>query len=201
MLGDRREPARAASGNGRSDRQRLRLIKVTPSRRTLSIFLTLVTVLITASTLDSIYPGYPGTIIAALVFLPAMGSIPVLLFRSAIALADEDKRKSANYVKLAIRLILLLFICGRAGAYVHLALYYRTYAKIIAATDVPRTVRFNWGDSALWVTDGLQATTLVYDEADALAGNRGETLRSDSRFEIEIQHLIGHFYLEHTSSR
>ena len=90
------------------------------------------------------------------------------------------------------------------GDYIHLALYYPTYRRQIEAQGDGNTtpVRFFWGDRALWVTDGLQADTLVYDPTDTLSASVGEVREANQAgLDLETRHLIGHFYVEHESSR
>ena len=99
----------------------------------------------------------------------------------------------------ATTFLLLLGPCLRAGDYVHLAISYPSYHRQIRDQDAGDTapMRFDWGDKALWVTDGFQGETLVYDPTDALAAVVGD-VRAGSRsgFGLATRHLIGHFYIE-----
>ena len=98
-----------------------------------------------------------------------------------------------------VTFLLLLGPCLRAGDYVHLALRYPVYLRQIEAQGNGHAapVRFDWGDKALWVTDGLQAETLVYDPTDALAATVGEVRAGSSGgFSLATRHLVGHFYVE-----
>ncbi len=58
-------------------------------------------------------------------------------------------------------------------------------------------MRFEWGDDAIMVTDGIRLRTLVYDESDEMLG------RANDRNEGLVLHtrrLFGHFYLQLESS-
>ncbi len=98
----------------------------------------------------------------------------------------------------AAAFVLLLGPCLRAGDYVHLALFYPIYRQQIEARAGAETsLRFDWGDKALWVTDGFQGETLVYDPTDALAATVGEVRAEDRQsFGFATRHLVGHFYVE-----
>ena len=106
-------------------------------------------------------------------------------------------RAGASAIKAAA-FVLLVGPCLRAGDYVHLALFYPAYRQQIeaqAGNNPP--LRFDWGDKALWVTDGLQAETLIYDPTDALAATVKEVRASDKGgFGLATRHLVGHFYVE-----
>ncbi len=102
-----------------------------------------------------------------------------------------------------VAFVALLGPCLRAGDYVHLALFYPIYRQQIAALKGGNTVpvRFDWGDKALWVTDGFQGETLVYDPTDALAASVDEIRPSKERgFTLATRHLVGHFYIEFEAS-
>ena len=99
----------------------------------------------------------------------------------------------------ATTFLLLLGPCLRAGDYVHLAMFYPSYHRQIREQDAGDTapMRFDWGDKALWVTDGFQGETLVYDPTDALAAVVGD-VRAGGRNGLGLAtlQLIGHFYVE-----
>ena len=93
--------------------------------------------------------------------------------------------------------------CGEGHGFRHLALFYPEYRQQIAAQDPghPVQVRFDWGDKALWVTDGFQGETLVYDQTDSLMNTIGDVRESRAGLGLATRHLIGHFYIEYEFSR
>ena len=181
--------------------------KPVDSLLSLRVWADLVAVLVfstVASTYISIDQHYRGIFVVLVGALVSFGYILGTAVRSMVWLGrDQPRRVVASLTKLTI--ILLLWYCGFApGDYVHLALFYPIYRHEIDARPADSTVptRFFWGDKALWVTDGLQADTLVYDPTDALARTIGEVRNgTGTGLGLWTRHLIGHFYVEREFSR
>ena len=98
-------------------------------------------------------------------------------------------------------LVMLLAIvpCMRLGDFIHLAIFYPYYLSAVGLHQEP--LKFDWGDSALFVTDGLQAHTLVYNPTGASDKNVGVLERSPSSgLMIYTRHLVGPFFIEDESS-
>jgi hypothetical protein len=167
----------------------------------LAIMLGILTASSTYLSIDESYNGIFVVLATALVFF---GYLIIISFRSIIwLLRGCPRRATASLVKLGV--VLLPWLLGIAvGDYVHLALYYSAYQQQIEAHSDGSTtpVRFFWGDKALWVTDGLQADTLVYDPTDALAASIGEVRDTNQAgLGLATRHMIGHFYVEREFSR
>jgi len=102
---------------------------------------------------------------------------------------------SQQLIKIVVFCV-LVGPCIRAGDYIHLILMYPRYAaSISAAGNTDKPLRFEWGDKAHWVTDGLQFDTLVYDPTDALSAAVGKD-RGSGEMGLATRHLFGHFYVE-----
>jgi hypothetical protein len=148
----------------------------------------------------SIYPGF-GTFVAILVMLAAVGSALLGIVRSLSALIRRQLDQSVNYIINAILIVLLIIPCIGAGDYIHLALFYPYYATMISKNEsktVP--VKFIWGDSALFVTDGMQLHTLIYDPSGASNKFVGQSPGGSMSGRVSTRHLIGPFFVEDESS-
>ncbi len=84
-----------------------------------------------------------------------------------------------------------------AGDYVHLAINYPRYRRVIDQTQT-RPVRFAWGDYAVTILDGLQLRVLVFNESGPPAPEAIEAERG--RDTVSVTRLIGPFYLESIST-
>ena len=83
-----------------------------------------------------------------------------------------------------------------SGDYLHLALFYPAYARAIGEHPGDQA-RFDWGDSALMVIDGLRSRTLRLRRDPGLSepGWNGAEPRGVSYI---AHHLVGSFFLEQT---
>lgn len=151
-----------------------------------------VVALIAAGAVSSIFPGPLGAL-ALLIVVLTVGYLALRwLVRSAIALFNRSWGiATQNALSVVIVLFLFLPALG-SGDYVHLFLFYPHYAYVIHSNrdSPPRRLTFNWGDAALFVTDGYHGRILVYDESDAIDAYV-ESLGSHA----SARHMIGHFYL------
>lgn len=147
--------------------------------------------------LDSIFPGTPSLLgFAAVIALGIWFLVRIIV--STVLLIRRRWRKAV--VKFGSTLIgaVLSALLLTTGDYIHLALYYPYYAnEIRSRVDGKGPMRFEWGDDAIMVTDGIRLRTLVYDESDEMLG------RANDRNEGLVLHtrrLFGHFYLQLESS-
>jgi hypothetical protein len=151
-----------------------------------------VVALIAAGAVSSIFPGPLGAL-ALLIVVLTVGYLALRWsLRSAIALFDRSWGiATQNALSVVIVLFLFLPALG-SGDYVHLFLVYPYYAYVIQSNHdtPPRRLTFDWGDDALFVTDGYHGRILVYDETDAIEAYI-ESLGSHA----SARHMIGHFYL------
>ena len=81
------------------------------------------------------------------------------------------------------------------GDYIHLAVMYPSYAaKIYSRPDwQSREVRFDWGDEAVVVTDGIRSRVLIYDASGKTVV--GDRPAPEGEIRLNIQHLMGNFYI------
>jgi hypothetical protein len=123
------------------------------------------------------------------------------IIRALIALIRSQWSQSAKYAITSIITLLLIIPCLGAGDYIHVALFYPYYASVIGH-DSSKTglVKFEWGDSALFVTDGIQSHTLVYDPTGASNKCVGDSEGCSMSGRVYTRHLIGPFFVEDESS-
>ncbi len=156
-----------------------------------------VVALIAAGAVSSIFPGPLGAL-ALLILVLTVGYLALRWsVRSAIALFN-GRWGIAKKNALSLVIVLFLFLPALGSAdYVHLFLFYPRYAYVIHSNrgSPPRRLTFDWGDDALFVTDGYHGRILVYDESDAIDAN-AESLGSQA----SARHMIGHFYLVYVDS-
>ena len=153
-------------------------------------------------TFVSIAGGGSGVLIMPLFALAALIYLCGTVVAVPVQLSFKRWELAAASVTKIIVLIAVLLSCVRIGDYVHLVLFYPAYRQQIAAQAAGSVtpVRFDWGDKAIFVTDGSEDETLVYDPTDALA-LVDEVRPSDHQFfQVRTRHLVGHFYLEIESS-
>ncbi len=78
----------------------------------------------------------------------------------------------------------------------HLLVMYPYYRSVIAGTP-QRPVRFVWGDTALFVMDGLDMRTLVFDDTGTTRRLAGADRDGPDGLYVTDDRLLGNFYLEH----
>jgi hypothetical protein len=146
----------------------------------------------------SLFPG-PGGFL--LVLVAGLFVVAWFLFVLVAVLNDAFRRRWRRATLRLVAIIAVLpltFLAARSGDYFHLALLYPRYRQQIAATP-NRPVRFDWGDQAVTVLDGMQQRTLVYDESGRTPASFAH--RDSNGFFITTRHLIGNFFLEDTASQ
>jgi hypothetical protein len=151
-----------------------------------------------ASTVKSFIAG-PGWILACLLgTLCLMGWAVVLLVSTIRAAFRRHWRRVALLCSALVGALPLISIGTFSGDYVHLALMYPYYAVQIRQSPdwQSKETRFYWGDEAVTVLDGLRARTLVYDASGkTVVGDRPDDTNVGG-LRLNVQHLIGNFYLE-----
>jgi hypothetical protein len=150
-----------------------------------------------ASTTKSFVAG-PGWIFALVLGALFLIGWAVALLIATIRAAFRKNWKRAVLLPCAFVCALPLTFAGvLSGDYVHLGVMYPYYAfKIRSLPDGQSSkVRFDWGDEAVTVLDGIRQRTLIYDISGKLiVGDRPDLSRDGMK--VNIEHLIGNFYLE-----
>ena len=82
------------------------------------------------------------------------------------------------------------------GDRLHLLVMYPHYRSVIARTP-QRPVRFAWGDTALFVTDGLDTRTLVFEDTGTTRRLAGVERDGPDGLHVVDDAFFGNFYLEH----
>lgn len=153
---------------------------------------------VSASTAKSLVAG-PWWIFAMLLGVAALIGWTIVLLASLLRSVVGQNWKRAALLSLAfVSSFPLIFVGMVSGDYVHLALMYPYYAVEIRRHPdwQSKEVRFDWGDEAVTALDGLRARVLIYDASGkVVVGDR-----YDPNFRLNIQHLIGNFYLAVYSS-
>jgi hypothetical protein len=149
-----------------------------------------------ASTVKSFIAG-PGWILALLLgALSLIGWAGVLLVSTIRAAFRRHWGRVALLCGAFVGAPPLVFVGILSGDYVHLALMYPYYALQLRQDPdwQSKEARFGWGDEAVTVLDGVRLRTLVYDASGKTVGDRPDPEVGGLR--LNIQHLIGNFYLE-----
>ena len=150
---------------------------------------------LTASTVKSFIAG-PGWIVAwLLAALCLVGWAIALLVAILLAALRRNWKRAILLPCLCVCALPLVVVGATAGDYVHLVVMYPSYAAEIRRHPNWQTeeVRFDWGDEAVWVPDGLRARTLIYDAGGkTMVGDR----QGEDGLRMNVQHFIGNFYLE-----
>jgi uncharacterized membrane protein len=132
-------------------------------------------------------------------FFLALFGLPVLVlwtFR-VVRRATSVEWERSRFLSLLMLPALLVGIFGTAagiaaGDYLHVIVAYPEY--VLGIQESPQSpARFLWGDYAVFVTDGLQEKTLIFDPTHATIIEErpyGDGLR------ISTRHLMTDFYLE-----
>jgi hypothetical protein len=160
-----------------------------------------VAVAILASTVKS-FNARPWGLLVLLLGESFLVGWTVMLLASTIRAAFRHNWKRAALLPCAFVCSLpLIFVGVLSGDYIHLAVMYPYYVVKIHSQPDWRTkeVRFDWGDEAVTVLDGLRARVLIYDASGkTVVGDRPDLGSAGIR--VNMQHLIGNFYLEFWSS-
>jgi hypothetical protein len=160
-----------------------------------------VAIAILASTVKSFIAG-PWWILAMLLgALSLVGWTLVLLAFTILAAFRQNWKRAALLPCAFVCSLPWIFVGIQSGDYIHLAVMYPYYAvKIYSAPDWrSKEVRFDWGDDAITVLDGLRARVLIYDASGkTIVGDRPDLGSGGVR--VNIHHFIGNFYLELWSS-
>ncbi len=132
-----------------------------------------------------------------LVCINAMASV-VLLALAAASLFDHRWGNGIRALPAIAWLVLLVPFTAIAGDYVHFLLMAPYYAWTILHTPGwdRKPIEFVWGDAAMFVTDGLQVRTLVFD----LSGTTGKLVdhvlpAAEKGLGVSTTHFLGPFYM------
>jgi hypothetical protein len=160
------------------------------------------TISVLASTVKSFIAG-PWWIVAYVVGALCLLVWAVALFVSAALALRRRNWKRAVLLPLAFVFSFPLIVLGLfSGDYLHLTVMYPYYAFIIHSHPdwQSKEIRFDWGDESVTVLDGLQERMLIYDASGkTVVGNR--PYQGDGELRVDVQHLVGNFYLERRSSQ
>jgi hypothetical protein len=133
---------------------------------------------------NSIYPGLLGFAVLAPAVLFAVGFAAVAAVRAIAALFSQRWGQAARRLSTGLLALVAIPTSVFLGDYIHLAIFYPTYARAISERGV---TEFPWGDTAIWVTDAARLRVLVYDPSGAHAG------AGPGR--MFVTHLVGPFYV------
>jgi hypothetical protein len=150
------------------------------------------------SSVLSLFPGVFGAMVA---FGSVLAALIWLFIKLGgiiwAAFGRRWRRMALRFFQAALSLPLLV-VGLVSGDYVHIAIMYPYYIAVIRAHP-GKPVSFPWGDQAVFVTDGLQFRTLIYDPdlpSKRIVGIEQRNPVSELRF--VTTHVIGKFFLEQT---